>query len=172
LGIFGPVGAAPEGEQERIERLVLRPPFFLMMRQSRANYRRVKIHRSYTVEEVARLFGVHKNTVRAWIKDGLQVCDGKRPTLILGRELATFLQSRRESRKRPCRPGELYCFRCRAPKPPALRMADYTPMTDKFGNLAAICADCECIMNQRVSMAKLGGLKGRLDIRFRWRCGV
>ena len=34
----------------------------------RLNPRRVKIHRSYTVEEVAMLFRVHKNTVRAWLK--------------------------------------------------------------------------------------------------------
>jgi hypothetical protein len=28
------------------------------------NHRRIKIHRTYTVEEFARLFPVHKNTVR------------------------------------------------------------------------------------------------------------
>jgi hypothetical protein len=31
----------------------------------RPNYRQVKIHRSHTVEEIACLFGIHKNTVRA-----------------------------------------------------------------------------------------------------------
>ena len=34
----------------------------------RLNPRRVKVHRSYTVEEVAKLFRVHKNTVRDWLK--------------------------------------------------------------------------------------------------------
>ena len=37
----------------------------------RLNPRRVKIHRCYTVEEVAKLFGAHKNTVRGWLKAGL-----------------------------------------------------------------------------------------------------
>ena len=36
------------------------------------------------------MFSIHKNTVRAWIKNGLQACDGKRPTLILGREPPSF----------------------------------------------------------------------------------
>ena len=65
------------------------------MRKRRPNYRLVKIHRSYTVEEVARLFGTHKNTVRAWVKAGLPTCDSKRPTLVLGRDLAAYLQARR-----------------------------------------------------------------------------
>jgi hypothetical protein len=32
------------------------------------NPRLAKIHRNYTVEEVANVFGVHRNTVRQWIK--------------------------------------------------------------------------------------------------------
>jgi hypothetical protein len=136
------------------------------MGKRQANYRRVKIHRSYTAEEIARLFGTHKNTVRAWVKAGLPTCDRKRPTLILGRELRAFLQYCRASRKQPCRPGELYCFRCRAPRNPAGEMVDCTPVTEKIGNLTAICPDCECIMNQRVSMAKLRSLQGKIEITF------
>ena len=50
----------------------------------RVNARRVKIHRSYAVDEAARLLGVHKNTVRSWIKRGLPTVDNRRPILILG----------------------------------------------------------------------------------------
>jgi len=130
------------------------------------NYRLVKIHRSYTVEEIADLFGLHKNTVRLWVKDGLATIDDRRPMLILGHVLVAFLQARRSRNKWACKPGEIYCVRCRTPKPPAGDVAEYCPITDKFGNLVAICPDCDAIMNRRVSLAKIEQVRGKMEIGF------
>ena len=88
------------------------------MRKRHPNYRLAKSHRSYAVEEIARLFDVHRNTVREWIKAGLQTIDDKRPVLILGHELIAFLQARRVSKKKPCGPGQMYCVRCPPPTIP------------------------------------------------------
>lgn len=137
------------------------------MRKCQPNHRLVKIHRSYTVEETAELFGIHKNTVRAWVKAGLAPSDEMRPMLILGRELVAFLQRRRAKRKRPCNPGEIYCVRCRAPKIPAEDMAEYQPDNETVGNLVAICPDCNAMINRRVSLAKIDQVRGRMEICFR-----
>uniref|UniRef100_E6QLL8 Helix-turn-helix domain-containing protein n=1 Tax=mine drainage metagenome TaxID=410659 RepID=E6QLL8_9ZZZZ len=131
-----------------------------------ANHRLVKIHRSYSVEEVADTLDVHKNTVRTWVKNGLLILDSRRPSLILGLQLVEFLKARRTRNKRPCKPGELYCFRCRMAKAPAGAMADCLPVSDKIGHLKALCPDCFCMMNRRVSLAKLGQLSGILSIKF------
>jgi hypothetical protein len=136
------------------------------MRKRRPNPKLVKIHRSYTVEEVARLFGTHKNTVRAWVKAGLPTCDNKRPTVILGRDLAAFLQMRRTKNKRPCLPGEIYCVRCRVPRRPAGDMAECQPITANLGNLVGICPVCEAMIYRRASVAKLPEIRGNLDITF------
>lgn len=136
------------------------------MKKRHPNYRLVKIHLNYTVEEIANLFGSHKNTVRAWIKTGLPTIDDKRPVLILGRELAAFLKSRRAKKKQKCQPGEMYCLRCRAPKIPDGNMVDYEVVTEKIGNLVAICPDCYLTMNRRVSFAKLDQVIGKMDITF------
>ncbi len=134
------------------------------MKSRHPNPRLVKIHRTYTVEEAANLFGIHKNTVRQWVKRGLPICDSKKPMLIHGRDLAEFLQVHRTQNKRPCQPGELYCVRCKTPKAPAGDMAEFIAVTASLGNLIAICPTCEALMNRRVSLAKLELIRGKLDI--------
>ena len=135
------------------------------MAQRLPNPRRAKIHRSYTVEEVAQLYLVHRNTVRQWIKHGLPLCDDRRPQLILGGELAAFLTRKRASNKRPCKVGEIYCVRCRTPQSPALNMADYDPITATTGNLIGLCPTCGGTMYRRVSRSGLAAVAGNLEVR-------
>jgi Helix-turn-helix domain len=89
------------------------------MANRRIDPRRIKTHFSYTVEEAADALGVHKNTVRMWIKGGLAVADDRRPTVMSGAAIRAFLENRLKARKSPLKPGEFYCFRCREPKSPA-----------------------------------------------------
>src|SRR5271165_4266590 len=93
---------------------------------------RVKIHRSYAVDEVARLLGVAKGTVRRWIKGGLSAVADQKPALILGEDLVQFLASRKAPRKK-CGPAECYCVKCREPRKPAGEMAEFIPLTPKTG---------------------------------------
>lgn len=126
--------------------------------------RLAKIHRNYTVAEVAALYVIHKNTVRTWVKQGLPTIDDRRPMLIHGRDLFEFLQARRIKNKCRCRPGEIYCVRCHTPKLPAGGMADYESLSETQGNLIGICPDCEILIYRRVSLAKLDQVRGKLDI--------
>jgi len=134
------------------------------MRKRQPNYRRVKIHRTYSVEDITCLFGTHKNTVRAWLKAGLPTCDAKRPVLVLGTDLVSFLKVRCAKRKQPCANGEIYCVRCRAPKAPAGEMVEYSAETPTLGVLRGICPDCHCMINRRVSSTKLEVVCGKLFV--------
>lgn len=136
------------------------------MIKRRPNYRLAKINRSYTVEEVADLFGIHKNTVRGWIKKGLPVCDQKRPTLILGRVLAEFLQAQKSKNKRTCQVDEMYCLRCREPRKPVPDLVEYKSITDKVGNLMSLCSHCGALMNKRVSFSKLSLIETQMGVTF------
>ena len=87
------------------------------------NPRLAKIHRSYSVEDISRLYKLHKNTVRSWFKQGLADRQSP-PDQIRGEAFADFLPSRRTRSKQTCGPGRIYCLPCRAPKVPAGKIAD------------------------------------------------
>jgi hypothetical protein len=134
------------------------------VKRRRIDSRLAKSHRNYTVEEAARLWGVHRHTVRAWLKAGLNAIDGRRPIVILGSELRRFLASRRAARKRPTPPGMIYCLRCREPRPPALEMADYIPRTRTSGDLQGICPVCGIMLYRRVRRTELDAIRGQLEV--------
>lgn len=130
----------------------------------RPNPKLAKIHRTYTVEEVARLYDVHRNTVRQWIKGGLACMDTARPTLIRGQDLANYLRKKRLAKKRPCQPGQIYCMRCRVPRQPAEQQAVYEAHTPTQGNLIGQCPTCGSRMFRRVSFATLAQISGPLRV--------
>jgi hypothetical protein len=130
----------------------------------RLNHRLVKIHRNYTVEEIAQVFSVHKNTVRNWLTQGLLTIDDRKPILILGSTLWQFLADRRQRARQRCGPGEMYCVRCRTAKRPDGNFAEYLPINADSGNLRALCPGCESLMHRRVSLAKLEQIRDGLEI--------
>lgn len=126
----------------------------------------VKLNQSHSIPELAGCLGVHKNTVRHWQRQGLAPIDSSRPVLFHGSVVRAFLVTRNASRKRPCKPGTLYCFRCREPRPPALGMVEYLAVTDVSGNLRAICATCETMMHRCAQRTALAAIMPGLDVQF------
>ena len=119
------------------------------------NPRRAKVHYSYTIAEAAKLFGVHRNTVRAWIATGLETINVGRIILILGDELRAFLERRRKASRTKTPRGWLYCLKCRAPRAPAEGLTELIQERAGTANVRAICGHCDTLMHRRVSLAKL-----------------
>lgn len=136
------------------------------MAGKRINYRLVKQHRNYSVDDVSRLLDVHKNTAREWIKQGLPVIDDCKPMLILGSELKIWLENKRKASKQPCGPGELFCLKCRSPKKPAMGMVDYQPKNELSGCLKALCETCERPINRNARLADLPVIMPEIAIQF------
>jgi hypothetical protein len=131
----------------------------------RINPRCAKLHRSYSTTEMANVLGVHKHTVRHWIRQGLPTIDGARPILILGGEFQAWWGKRTKAKKRPCQPGQMYCFKCRAPNAPALGMVEYAATNATTGNLKALCETCGTLMNQRIRLDRISVRMPGMDVR-------
>lgn len=128
------------------------------------NPNKCKIHRSYSVEEVAVLYATHKNTVRNWLKKGLPVCDDKRPLLILGTDLKQFLKQQREENKRKCKPSELYCLKCREPRMAVLNSLEFIEETSTKGRVIAKCSVCNSLMNKYFKLTNLTAIQRDLTV--------
>lgn len=125
------------------------------MSRRTANPSRVKIHRNYTVRELADHLGIHKNTVTHWQRHGLAPIERRRPYLFHGATVRAFLVSRNKARKRPCPTGMLYCFKCREPRRPAPTSIEFVLKHAGAGNLRAVCAECGTSMNRAVRQAAI-----------------
>lgn len=137
------------------------------MPSHRGNPRRVKLHRVYSAVELATCCGVHKNTVRHWQAAGLEAVSTRRPVLFSGASVHAFLAKRNASRKRPCRPGTLYCFKCRQPRAPAMGMVEVIRQNATTGNLSAICEVCGTMMHRRTRLAAIAEIMPNLDVQIR-----
>jgi hypothetical protein len=130
------------------------------------NYRRVKEHLSYSVDELACLFNVHKNTVRGWFKDGLTPIDDARPVYFKGRDVSIFLENRRKQARRPTGVGLIYCLPCRTPRRPDGDMVDFVPGKGTNGRLKGICPDCDRMMFRAINRKAIAAICETLDVRF------
>ena len=128
------------------------------------NPRLAKVHRAYSVDDISRLFQIHKNTIRTWLRQGLTPIDDQRPTLVLGCELRRFLSDRRARSKQSCGPGRIYCLPCRAPKMPAGSMAECIVTGETSGTLQGICPDCNRMIYRRVNPLKIEEFRGDLEL--------
>jgi excisionase family DNA binding protein len=129
----------------------------------RLDRRRIKRHRSYTVDEAARTIGAARGTVRRWLDKGLPAIRDRKPILILGEDLADYMASKARP-KRTCPPGTCYCVKCRDVRQPDGDMAEFVPINAKSGNLRALCPDCGTLMHLCTSIKRLETIRTFLDV--------
>lgn len=130
----------------------------------RVSISRIKKNHTYTVAELAESTLVSQLTVRRWIKDGMELIDDHHPTIIMGFSALSFLDARQSKAKQPMQLHEFYCLRCKAPKAPLGMMADYVVEPLSGGRLVALCSDCECTCNRKISAQQLPNFETVLDI--------
>jgi hypothetical protein len=86
------------------------------VKRRRYDIRRIRPTMSYSVQEIAETFDIHKSAVLNWIKQGLKIIDHHKPYLVYGETLVHFLRDRKDKKLQVCKPDEFYCCKCRKPQ--------------------------------------------------------
>src|ERR1035437_9148695 len=88
-----------------------------MSKMTRFNPQFIHGHLSYKIQELAKVFGICEKTCLRWIDEGLATVPGqKKPILMLGSDIKTFLRQKNFKKKVRLERHEFYCFRCKKPR--------------------------------------------------------
>ena len=134
-------------------------------RKRRYNVRLIKATWPYSVQEVAELFGVHKNAVLRWLREGLLADRDRRPFLIRGDELARFLRGRQADKRQKCTATQFYCFKCRSPREAYLGIVDVVIETPSRLRLKALCSVCDTSVNKVQSVRDMEKIRSRFNVQ-------
>lgn len=114
------------------------------------NLHLIKERASYSVDQMALLFGVNKKTPLRWLGEGLSVIEeNTKPLLVMGKELKKFLRLKKQKRKTTLAEGEYYCMKCQRGVGPTPGSEHVTKTGKVYGKnrveqlkRVALCANC------------------------------
>jgi len=138
-----------------------------MAAKRRYNTRLIKATWPYDVQQIADLFGLHKNAVLRWLKEGLQADTTRRPYLIRGDELIRFLDDRQKSKRQKCSFDEFFCFKCRAPRKAYEAIADLTIESPTRFRIKGLCAACGTSVNKVQGIKNLPKIEASFHVQQR-----
>ncbi|MFA5794680.1 MAG: helix-turn-helix domain-containing protein [Candidatus Brocadiia bacterium] len=126
-----------------------------MAKKKNYNTSLIKTTLSYSTNEIAELFNIHKRTVQLWYDEGLPRIDDRKPYLVLGEILKEFIKDRQHKRKKQCKPDELYCCKCREPRQSLNNFVNIRFLNEKRLLIMGKCCQCNTKLNRVSSTDKL-----------------
>jgi|TARA_R100000005_G_scaffold96726_1_gene86829 excisionase family DNA binding protein len=125
------------------------------MRKHIYNLSWIRKNYTYTVYEIAKLYNISPDTVFRWIsREGLRRIPGTKKYFVHSSDLRRFLEQKNARNKQPCGEGEIYCCKCRKPRPPKNDSLKACRMPNKTIRISARCEVCNTRLNTFVSGKK------------------
>ncbi len=121
----------------------------------RANPMAVKAALTYDINEAAKALGKTPAIIRSWIKDGLPVMSSRKPYLISGEAIRSYLREKYKAAKRPLGPDDFFCPGCGGARQPVEMAATARPMQNKSVLLKGVCTRCGCTCTRMISKSRL-----------------
>ena len=113
-------------------------------------HNRIRYWYAYDLDEICALFsdtGLHIQTVRAWIKNGLKTIDAGKPALIYGHDLIDFIKAQNDKGKCQTSFDQFYCMKCKDARP-IYRNKIKADFKNGFLKVCGYCRQCKTIMHK------------------------
>ncbi len=120
-------------------------------RSWRKEYWKLQSNRIYSIENASLKLGCCEESVARWESEGLSIHRDGLPHFVIGDELKSFLREKEQNAKRPCQPGEIFCFKCRVPRRPVTESVKHEIHIGKRPRLSGDCAVCGTRMYRAAS---------------------
>lgn len=118
----------------------------------------------YSISEVARRYNVEEQTVRNWLKEGLETVVGATRILIRGAALNAFHAARNERARQPMTETQFLCLRCHVPREPASGSVIGATQEAPSLRLEARCGICDGPMFRAWSRSAAAALQARSNL--------
>ena len=117
-------------------------------------HNRVRYWFAYDVDDICTVFsdfGLHPQTVRKWIKNGLKTIDGGKPALIYGNDLIVFLRARNTESKCVTEFDQLFCMSCKDARY-VFQKKIVVEHKDSLLKVSGLCKQCKTSMFQNYKL--------------------
>ena len=130
------------------------------------SHKRVRYWYAYDIDEVCTLYadlGLHPQTVRKWIKNGLDTIDAGKPALIYGQQLIAYLKKNNQANKCKTTFDEFYCMACQDARP-VYQSRISANQKAAFLQVQAVCRECKSRMFKNYKLADFSKLKRQFKL--------
>ncbi len=115
----------------------------------------------YDIGDICNVYhdlGLHPQTVRAWVKDGLKTIDSGKPTLIYGYDLSNYIKTQNDKNKCKTAFDEMFCMKCHDARG-VLKNHVTIQHKQGFFCLSGVCRTCKTAMFKSYKLDDLPNIK-------------
>ena len=126
-------------------------------------HKRVRYWYAYDLDDICALFsdiGLHTQTVRKWIKNGLKTIGTGKPALVYGNDLIAYLKKNNTANKCKTEFDKFFCMGCQDARYIFQNKITITQKS-QFLHIKAICRTCKKPMFKNYKLSDFSKLKNK-----------
>ncbi|MBK67939.1 MAG: hypothetical protein CMP22_07390 [Rickettsiales bacterium] len=125
------------------------------------SHKRVRYWYAYDIDDICTTFsdlGLHPQTVRKWIKNGLKTIDAGKPALVYGYDLIEYLKANNSTNKCKTAFGEMYCMGYQDARA-IFKNVISVEQKSQFLKIKAACRECKKPMFKSYKLSNFPALR-------------